>query len=253
MDLKGKVAIVTGGGSGIGRAIALVLARDGADITIGDVNTETSAEVAAELGKLGRRSIAVQTDVSLYQEVVRMVDQTISEFGKVDILVNNAGVIVSSPLADLEESVWNRVIDVNLKGTYLCTKTVINHMIERGSGRIVNMASGQWFRPTGFNSAYAAAKGGVVSFTKSVALEVAPHGISVNVVVPGLTDTPMPRESLPTEEEWQKAITRSRLSPPLGRINQPEDVAEAVLFLSKPSSRNITGQTLHVNGGSFMW
>ncbi|MFC1885686.1 SDR family NAD(P)-dependent oxidoreductase [Thermodesulfobacteriota bacterium] len=257
MDLEGKVAIVTGGGSGIGRAIALILAGDGADVVIGDVNKNVSAEVAEEIRKLGRRSLAVQTDVSSAQEVVRMVEQTTGEFGKIDILVNNAGVNSgtknSGPLEDMEESFWTRVIDINLKGTYLCTKTVVKHMIARKSGRIVNMASGQWFRPTGTNSAYAASKGGVVSFTKAAALEMAPHGISVNVVVPGLTDTPMARLSFPKEEEWQEAITHSRLAPPLGRINQPEDIAEAVLFLTRPASRNITGQTLHVNGGSFMW
>ncbi len=255
MELEGKVTIVTGAGSGIGRAIALTLARAGATVTIADINLEAATKVAGEIKEKGGRSLAVRTDVSSAQEVNQMVEETVRQFRTVDILVNNAGISAGPlPLLDMEESVWDRVIAVNLKGTFLCTKAVIKHMIERRSGRIVNMTSGQWFRPSGTNScAYAASKGGIVSFTKYAALELAPHDINVNVVAPGLTETPWTRARHPTDEGWREVATSSRLAPPLGRVNQPEDIAEAVLFLTKPASRNITGQTLHVNGGSFMW
>lgn len=254
MELKGKVAIVTGGGSGIGRATALILAREGSSVAIADINIETANKVAAQVKEQGGRCLAVKTDVSRAQEVNHMVEETVRQFGALDILVNNAGIAPRALLQDLEESTWDRVIEVNLKGTFLCTRAAIRHMIQRKSGRIVNIASGQWFRPGGSSGpAYAASKGGIVSFTKSVALELAPHGINVNVVAPGLTDTPMIRALYATEEAWRVATTSSRLTPPLGKINEPEDIAEAVLFLVKPATRYITGQTLHVNGGSFMW
>ena len=216
-------------------------------------NMEAATRVAGRVREQGGRSLAIKTDLP-YPRSQPLVEETIRQFGVLDVLINNAGITVKGTLQELEESTWDRVIDVNLKGTFLCTKAAIRHMIPRKSGRIVNISSSQWFRPGGSSTpAYNASKGGIVSFTKAVALELAPYSISVNVVVPALTDTPMVRALYSTEEAWRQAATSSRLTPPLGKINQPEDIAEAVLFLVKPASRYITGQALHVNGGSLMW
>jgi NAD(P)-dependent dehydrogenase (short-subunit alcohol dehydrogenase family) len=252
-ELEGKVAIVTGGSSGIGRAIVLNLASEGAKVTIADIDLDSAKEVVAEVNKFGGSCIAVKTDVSKSQDVSHMVEETVRQLGAVDILINDAAVGEGALVQDLTEELWDRVISINLKGTFLCCRETIKHMIEKKSGRIVNFASGQWLRPVFMSAAYAASKGGIVSFSKSLALEVAGYGINVNVIVPGFTDTPMTRRVFPTEEEFQAFGMNPAFAPPRGQIGKPEDVADVVLFLVKPESRHIVGQTLHVNGGSTMW
>jgi len=252
-ELDGKVAIVTGGASGIGRAIVVGFAREGAKVTIADIDLDSAKKVAAEVKKLGGTAIAVKTDVSNSRDVSHVVEETLRRFGTIDILVNDAAVGEGAMVQDLEEELWDKVININLKGTFLCCKAVIKHMIEKKSGRIVNFASGQWFRPVFMSAAYAASKGGIVSFSKSLALEVAGHGINVNVVVPGFTDTPLTRRVFPTEEEFIAFGMNPAFAPPRGQIGKPEDIADVVLFLVKPASRHVIGQTIHVNGGSTMW
>jgi NAD(P)-dependent dehydrogenase (short-subunit alcohol dehydrogenase family) len=161
-----------------------------------------------------------------------MVEETVKTFGTVDILVNDAGIGAGAMVQDLSDAEWDRVLNTNLKGTFLCSRAAVKHMIEKGSGRIVNFASGQWFRPTFMSAPYGASKGGVVSFSKALALEVAANGINVNVV---------------------EGARNLGLIPPRGQIAKPEDIADVVLFLVKHASRHVVGQTLHVNGGSLMW
>lgn len=252
-ELDNKVAIVTGGASGIGRAIVLSLAKEGANVTIADIDIDSAEKVAAEVETLGQRALAVKTDVSSSGDVGRMVEETVRHFGKVDILVNDAGIGEGGMVEDLPEETWDRVINTNLKGTFLCSRAVLSHMIEKKSGRIVNIASGVWFKPVFMSAAYGASKGGVVSFSKALALEVAGHGVNVNVVVPGFVDSPMTRRVFPTDEEFQAFAMSPALAPPRGRVALPEDVADVVLFLVKPASRHIIGQSVHVNGGSTMW
>ncbi len=252
-ELEGKVAIVTGGSSGIGRAVVLKLAGEGATVTIADIDLNSAKKVVAEVKGLGGSSIAVKTDVSKSQDVSNMVAETIRQFGKVDILVNDAGVGAGAMVQDLTEEDWDKVINTNLKGTFLCCRGVIKPMIEKKSGRIVNFASGQWFRPSPMSAPYAASKGGIVSFSKSLALEVGSYGINVNVVVPGFTDTPMTRRIFGEGDALESGAASLGLVPPRGQIAKPEDIADVVLFLTKPASRHVLGQTIHVNGGSLMW
>jgi NAD(P)-dependent dehydrogenase (short-subunit alcohol dehydrogenase family) len=252
-ELSGKAAIVTGGSSGIGRAVVLKLAGEGAKVTIADVDLNLATRVAEEAKGLGGSCITVRTDVSKSQDVSNMVAETIRQFGKVDILVNDAGVGAGAMVQDLTEEDWDRVIGINLKGTFLCCREVIKHMIEKKSGRIVNFASGQWFRPSPMSAPYAASKGGIVSFSKSLALEVGSYGINVNVVVPGFTDTPMTRRIFGEGDALESGAASLGLVPPRGQIAKPEDIADVVLFLTKPASRHVLGQTIHVNGGSLMW
>jgi NAD(P)-dependent dehydrogenase (short-subunit alcohol dehydrogenase family) len=251
--LDGKVAIVTGGSSGIGRVIVLKLADEGAKVAIADIDLDSATKVVAKVNKFGGSCTAVKTDVSKSQDVSNMVEETLHRFGTIDILVNDAAVGEGALVQDLTEELWDRVININLKGTFLCCREIIKHMIEKKSGRIVNFASGQWLRPVFMSAAYAASKGGIVSFSKSLALEVAGYGINVNVIVPGFTDTPMTRRVFPTEEEFQAFGMNPAFAPPRGQIAKPDDIADVVLFLVKPGSRHIIGQTLHVNGGSTMW
>jgi len=252
-ELKGKVAIVTGGSSGIGRAVVLKLAGEGAKVAIADLDVNSAKKVAAEVKKLGGDCIAVKTDVSKSQDVAHMVEETIRHFGTINILVNDAGIGAGAMVQDLTEEEWDKVLNINLKGTFLCCRTVIKHMIEKKSGRIVNFASGQWFRPSPMSAPYAASKGGIVSFSKSLALEVAGYGINVNVVVPGFTDTPMTRRIFGEGDALESGAATLGLVPPRGQIAKPDDIADVVLFLTETASRHVIGQTIHVNGGSLMW
>jgi len=252
-ELSGKVAIVTGGSSGIGRAIVLKLAGEGAKVAIADIDLNLAKKVVSEVKAIRGTCIAVKTDVSKSQDVNHLVEETIRQFDTVDILVNDAAVGEGALVQDLTEELWDKVININLKGIFLCCREVLKYMIAKKSGRIVNFASGQWLRPVFMSAAYAASKGGIVSFSKSLALEVAGYGINVNVIVPGFTDTPMTRRVFPTEEEFQAFGMNPAFAPPRGQIAKPDDIADVVLFLVKPESRHIVGQTMHVNGGSTMW
>ncbi|UCG82218.1 MAG: 3-oxoacyl-ACP reductase FabG [Dehalococcoidia bacterium] len=256
-ELDGKVAIVTGGASGIGQAIVHALVKEGAKVAIADVNMELAQQVVAGAKELGGECIAVKTDVSNSKDVYSMVDETLRQFGTIDILVNDAGLRSAPSVRQVSEEEWDRVIAVNLKGTFLCSKAVVDHMVEKKWGRIVNFASGQWLRPVGA-AAYAASKGGVISMSKSLAAEVAGEGVNVNVVCPGFTDTPMTRGVFPSDEVFESVIANpsllgSGIAPLRGQIASAEDIANFVMLLFKPAFDHVTGQTLHVNGGSLMW
>ncbi len=247
-ELAGKVAVVTGAGQGIGKALALGLAAAGAAVVVSDVRPENATAVARQIEAEGGRALGLGTDVSQANQVQAMIDAAVSELGRIDILINNAGVFPRSTVLELTEEIWSAVIDVNLKGTWLCSQAAARVMVKQGNGgRIVNFASVAAFRPALNGAHYAASKAGIVAFTRNMALEVAPHRITVNAIAPGLTDTAQPRYGM-TEEE----IAEVGPQVPLGRIAQPEDMLPTILFLCGPGGAYITGQTHHVNGGSWM-
>ena len=244
MKLKDKVAIVTGSGQGIGRGIALALAKEGAKIVVTDI-TDRIYDAVKEIMNLGIQALAMKTDVSSAEQTGEMVKKTVEKFGRIDILVNNAGIYPFKPLVEMTESDWDKVLNVNLKGVFNCTRAVAPHMINQKSGKIINIASIAGV-VVGFAALthYSASKGGIVGFTKSVALELAPFGINVNTIAPGSIETPSARMDMNDESVKQFLQTI-----PLKRIGQPEDVANAVLFLASDESSYITGQCLVVDGG----
>jgi NAD(P)-dependent dehydrogenase (short-subunit alcohol dehydrogenase family) len=248
LEHAGKVAIVTGAASGIGRATALGLVREGAAVVIADANGEGAAQVRAELEAAGGRALAVPTDVSNAAAVRRMVERTVGEYGRLDILVCAAGIGVRGHIRETREEDFDQTIAVNLKGVFLCCQAAVPHLIAAGGGRIVNVSSGAAVRAYPYSGAYSASKAGVIALSKALALELAPNRILVNVVLPGLTDTPMGRSSFPGKD----LSVYDRGFNPLGRAGQPEDVAGIILMLTKAVSRHMTGQSVHVNGGYYM-
>jgi len=246
MSLEGKVAIVTGAAQGIGRAIAETLARDGADIVVADLDPGRSQETVAAITKLGRRAVNVKVNVAEWNDVKNMTDQVLKDWGKIDILVNNAGVTRDGLLVRMKEEDWNLVLQVNLHGTFHCTKAVLQSMTKQRSGRIVNIASIVGAMGNAGQANYAASKAAVIGFTKSVAREYASRMVTVNAVAPGFVDTAM------TQGLSQEVRDTLLKQIPLGRLGQPGDVAEAVRFLASEEAGYITGQVLHVNGGMLM-
>ncbi len=246
LELSGKVALVTGGAQGIGRAIALLLARNGADVAISDINLEKAQETANEIQSLGKRSVAMRVNVADFKEVEKMVETIVEQLGRIDILVNNAGITRDRLILRMTEEDWDAVLDVNLKGTFNCTKAAIRYMSKQKSGKIVSIASvtGEMGNPGQAN--YGASKAGVIGFTKTIAREFAARGINVNAIAPGFIQTAM-TDAIPekAKEELKRMI-------PMERLGRPEDVAEAVLFLVSERSSYITGQVLNVNGGIYM-
>lgn len=247
MFLKNSVAIVTGAGRGIGRAIALELAQAGARVVVNYAgNAEQAEKTVTMIEDKGGQAIAVQADVSQAADVDRLVKTTIETYGKVDILVNNAGITRDNLLLRMKEADWDAVLNTNLKGVFLTSKAVSKIMMKQRSGVVVNIASVVGISGNAGQANYAAAKAGIIGFSKSMAKELASRGIRVNVVAPGYISTDM-TESLPNEvkEQIQKSI-------PLGRIGTPEEVAQTVLFLSSAASSYITGQVFAVDGGMLM-
>lgn len=246
MELKGKVALVTGAAQGIGKAIALLLAQKGADIVVSDINLERAEETAREIEAIDRKAMAIRVDVADFNEVERMVGAILERFGQIDILVNNAGIARDKLILRMTEEDWDAVLNVNLKGTFNCTKAVIRHMSKQRRGKIVNIASVVGEMGNVGQANYSASKAGVIGFTKTIAREFAQRGINVNAIAPGYIETPM-TELLPekTKEELRRMI-------PMERLGRAEDVAEAVLFLVSETSSYITGQVLNVNGGIYM-
>ncbi len=247
MALEGKVALVTGASRGIGRAIALTLAKNGADIAINFAgNIAAAEEVAKEITALGRKAILVQGSVADFEVCQAMVNKVIAELGKVDILVNNAGITRDGLLMRMSSEDWDAVLTTNLKGVFNCTKAVIKPMMKQRSGKIVNMASVVGETGNAGQANYSAAKAGVIGFTKTMAKEIASRGITVNAVAPGFIATDMTKV-LPDKvrEEMAKGI-------PLGRAGEPQDVANAVLFFVSDNAAYITGQVLNVDGGMVM-
>jgi 2-hydroxycyclohexanecarboxyl-CoA dehydrogenase len=244
-----KTAIVTGAGSGIGRAAALGLARDGANVVLGDLSLERAEAVAKEISAMGGTAQPVQVDVANADLVATMVAVTMEEFGQIDILVSNAGWDKVMPFVSTDEGLWDRVIAVNYRGHLACTHAVVPHMMEAGSGKVVLVASDAGRVGSSGEAVYSGAKGAVIAFSKALARETARQGINVNCVAPGLTDTPMLADVSDGNEKLMAAIIRSI---PLGRVGTPEEVAKAVLFLASCDADYITGQTLSVNGGLSM-
>ena len=250
MDFKGKVAVVTGSSRGIGRAIALAFARRGASVVVNYYkNAEKANEVVEAIRKMGGEAIAVKCDVSKREEVEAMFETIIREFGKVDVLVNNAGVGIGAPLLETTDEIWDRHMDVNLRGTFLCTQIAARHMVPRRYGKIVNISSNSAFGVAlRGETSYAVSKAGVRQLTKNAAFELGQYNINVNSVAPGSIDTDMLRGSK-SDEEYRKLIEDRKRRSSLGRIGRPEDVANAVLFLASDEASFITGKTLLVDGG----
>jgi 3-oxoacyl-[acyl-carrier protein] reductase len=246
LRLTGKVALVTGAAQGIGRAIALLLARNGADIVVSDINLEKAEETAKEIRAIAPKALALKVDVSNLSDVERMVEGILEKLAKIDILVNNAGITRDKLILRMTEEDWDAVLSVNLKGTFNCTKAVIRHMAKQRSGKIVNIASVVGEMGNAGQANYSASKAGVIGLTKTIAREYAQRGINVNAIAPGYIETPM-TEALPekAKEELKKLI-------PMERLGKPEDVAEAALFLVSEEASYITGQVLNVNGGIYM-
>jgi 3-oxoacyl-[acyl-carrier protein] reductase len=246
LRLEGKVALVTGAAQGIGRAIALLLAQKGADIALTDINLEKAEETAKEVETFGRKAMAIKADVANTNDVERMVQAILERFGQIDILVNNAGIAKDKLILRMTEEDWDVVLNVNLKGTFNCTKAVVRHMSKQRRGKIVNIASVVGEMGNVGQANYSASKAGVIGFTKTMAREFAQRGITVNAIAPGYIETPM------TEVLPEKAKEELRRMIPMERLGRPEDVAEAVLFLVSDASNYITGHILNVNGGIYM-
>lgn len=247
MLLDGKCALVTGASRGIGRAVALKLASEGAKVALNFAGNETAAnEVRQEIEAAGGQAILVKADVANEAAVQEMVQKTADAFGRIDILVNNAGITRDGLLARMKEEDWDAVLSTNLKGVFLTTKAVAKLMMKQRAGRIVNMASVVGVTGNAGQANYSAAKAGVIGFTKTIARELASRGVTVNAVAPGFIDTDM--TSVLSDKAKEAALTGI----PLGRMGTPEDVAAAVLFLASDQASYVTGQVLHVDGGMVM-
>ena len=252
MNLQGRVAMITGGGSGIGRASALMLAREGADIVICDINPETGQSVAEEVRALGRDALSLPTDSSDRLQVQALVKAGGERFGKIDILVNNAGIAPQASLRDLTDELWDRIIAVHLKSMFLCSQAVVEHMIPQSWGRIVNIISRAAYRGRPGIGPYTAAKGGMLAYSRVLAVETAEWGITVNNVAPGTTRTPLLEQGYATEEAQVAEAVRSGVITQPIRLAEADEMAAAVLYLCGPYSDHVSGTTLHVNGGSYM-
>lgn len=246
MDFNGQVALVTGGARGIGKSIAEGLAKRGVNVVIADIVSEQAEETARSLQQPGVRVMAARLDVCDADNVKQVIDSAVKELGRLDILVNNAGITKDGLLMRMKEEDWDSVMNINLKGVFLCSKEAVRVMAKQRYGRIVSISSVVAFIGNPGQSNYSASKAGIVALTKTIAKEYASRGITANAVAPGFITTAM-TDALPenVKEEMKKAI-------PLGMFGAPEDVAQAVLFLASPAAGYITGQVLHVNGGMYM-
>lgn len=246
MKLEGKVAIITGGARGIGKQIAIELAKQGAHCVLCDVIEEELKSAAVEIERLGVQSLPITLDVSNFSQCEQMINKVIDKFKKIDILINNAGITKDGLLLRMKEEEWDAVISVNLKGTFNCTKAAIKVMVKQRYGRIVNIASIIGVIGNIGQANYAASKAGIIGLTKTVAKEVASRNINVNAIAPGFIETKMTQ----VLAEDVKAIMLKQI--PLGRFGKPEEVAQLVLFLVSGDSSYITGQVIHINGGMLM-
>jgi 3-oxoacyl-[acyl-carrier protein] reductase len=246
--LFNKVALVTGSGQGMGESVAKLFAQEGAKVVVNDINKSQAERVAEEIRKEGKEALAIQTDVTKAKEVSPMVETTLKEFKTIHILINNVGILRPTKIEEISEEEWNLVIDVNLKGTFLCSKAVLPIMKRNRYGKIVNFSSSAGKSVSTVGGAhYTAAKAGILGFTRHMAKEVAPYGINVNSVCPGLIDTEMVRANCSSEQ--LKAYEESF---PISRLGTPEEVAQLVLFLVSNESSYITGASLDINGGDLM-
>lgn len=246
MELKGKVALVTGGARGIGKAIAIAFAKAGADVAVADVNLEEAENTTKEIESLGRKSIALSMDVTDYAKVEEAVNKILDKFTKLDILVNNAGITKDNLLLRMSQQEWDLVLTVNLKGSFNCIKAVSRPMIKQRSGKIVNIASIIGIIGNPGQANYSASKAGLIALTKTAAKELASRNINVNAIAPGFIQTDM------TAKLSQELQQRMKESIPLDKFGTPDDVAAACLFLATDDSSYITGQTIVVDGGMVM-
>ncbi len=246
MKLQGKVALITGGAQGIGKAIALLFAREGAAVVAADINLEKARQTCREVESLGGGALAVGGNVADAKQAEAMVQEAIQRFGRLDILVNNAGITRDQVLLRMKEEDWDLVMAVNLKGAFQCTKAALRFFLKQKSGKVVNIASVTGQMGNAGQANYAASKAGLIGFTKSIAREYASRNIQVNAVAPGFIDTAM-SQAIP-----QKGRELLVQQIPMERLGTPEDVAEAVLFLASGAADYITGQVLNVNGGMHM-
>ncbi len=245
MRLQDKVAIITGGASGIGRATSELFAREGARVVVADYNEKAGQETVAAIRQSGGEAIFFRVDVSDWAQVQRLVETTLQTYGGIDILVNNAGILLFGTALDTSPQDWERVIAINLTGTFLVSKAVLPHMIARGGGAIVNLTSSTGAHDAAANTvAYVTSKGGVALLTRAMAIDHAKHNVRVNAVAPGPTDTPMLRDALSPEQLAAFAATF-----PMGRLGRPEELARAILFLASDEASFVTGAILAVDGG----
>ncbi len=244
--LENKVAVVTGGSRGIGRAICLAFAKEGADVVVNYATKEQSAQEVVDIIKqMGRRALSVKGNVAVKQDVEKIIKTAIDNFGKIDILVNNAGAVRPNMLHKMTEEQWNEVLDIHLKGPFLCIQEAAKYMMEKRSGKIINVTSQAGIAGTKGQINYSSAKGGIIALTKSAARELAPYGITVNVVSPGYVSTEM-TEKIRTDPKLKEIYTGRIL---LGRFAEPEEVAPMFVFLASDEANYITGQLFCVDGG----
>jgi 2-hydroxycyclohexanecarboxyl-CoA dehydrogenase len=252
MRLAGRTALVTGAGRGIGRAIALALAAEGAQVAVLDVGRASAETVRDEIDAVGAKALALTVDLTRRVEVERAVADTVERLGPLDVLVNNAGWDKMAFFLDSDEETWDRILTLNFKAVLYTCKAALPSMVERRAGRVINIASDAGRVGSSGEAVYAGSKGAVIAFSKTLAREVARYGITVNVVCPGLTETPLLqgiREDSPRNAKVIEAVTRAI---PLGRVGAPEDVAAAVCYFASPAAAYVTGQTLSVSGGLTM-
>ena len=249
LSLTGKIAMVTGAGSGIGRGIALLLAEMGASIALLDIDDAKGSNTAAEIEDQGGQAVSVRCDVRSASDCRRAVETTIEKWGKIDILCNCAGIAIRKNIVDLTEDEWDLALDVTLKGIYLLSREVLPHMVRNGGGSIINIGSGWSLKGGPKAVSYCAAKGGAVNLTRAMAIDHGTHNIRVNCICPGDIDTPMLRSECAQLGEDVQSFVKDAANRPLARVGVPQDVANAVLFLASPMSNWITGTALVVDGG----
>jgi 3-oxoacyl-[acyl-carrier protein] reductase len=248
MRLENKVAVITGGAQGIGRAIALGMAREGAKVVVADLQLEKATAVASEVKALGSEALGIKVNVADEWSVKQMAEATFAGFGRIDILVNDAGVYLKSSVVDMSEADWDRTLDINLGGNFLCCRAFVPAMRAQKSGRIISIASGIGHYGMKQFSHYAASKAAIIGFVKSLAREFGPDGITVNAICPGSANTAMPRGHRTEEEVMQRLH-----STPLPHVLEPEDIAGPILFLASDEAAYITGQSYNINCGTYMF
>jgi 2-hydroxycyclohexanecarboxyl-CoA dehydrogenase len=252
MTIEGKIALVAGGGGGIGRAVALSLAREGARVAVADIAKENAETVCKEIQALGVDTLACQVDLSKKSDVDRMVNDVNARLGPIDILVNCQGWDRLEPFVESDEETWEKLLAINFKSVLYTAKAVLPQMISHGGGKIVNISSDAGRVGSSWEAVYAGAKGAVIAFSKTIAREVARYKINVNVVCPGLTETPLLQAVRSQSEQTARIVDAVTKATPFRRPAQPQEIAEAVLFLTSPGANFITGQTLSVSGGLTM-